>query len=57
MPVPVNEEIIGKIKELGDQAAGSAGVEIADIQLRGAGKARLLRVYIDKAGECHSRRL
>lgn len=50
MPASVNNELIDKIKELGDQAASSAGIEIAEIQLRGAGKARLLRVYIDKAG-------
>lgn len=50
MPAFVNDELIDKIRELGDQAAGTTGIEIADVQLRGAGKARLLRVFIDKAG-------
>jgi ribosome maturation factor RimP len=50
MPASVNSELIGRIRELGDQVASSAGIEIADVQLRGAGKARLLRIYIDKPG-------
>src|SRR3954469_13108717 len=50
--MPALEETgrIQRITELSDQAALGTGIEIAEIQLRGAGKARLLRVYIDKPG-------
>jgi len=44
-----NNELIERISELCADATRSTGIEIADIQLRGAGKARLLRVFIDKA--------
>ena len=39
-----------KIAELGEQAVLGTGVEIVEIQVRGGGKARLVRVYIDKPG-------
>lgn len=42
--------LIERLTELGEQAAAGTPIEIAEIQLRGAGKARLLRVYIDKPG-------
>jgi ribosome maturation factor RimP len=48
MPAVEQTGIIQKITELGERAAAGTGIEIAEIQLRGAGKARLLRVYIDK---------
>ena len=41
---------VDRITELGERAALGSGVEIVEVQLRGAGKARLLRVFIDKAG-------
>ena len=44
-----NNELIDRISELCADATRSTGIEIADVQLRGAGKARLLRVFIDKA--------
>lgn len=52
-----NSELIDRISGLCADAAQSTGIEIADVQLRGAGKARLLRVFIDKAegvthGDC-----
>ena len=50
MPSAVNHELVEKIRELGDQATANTGVEIAEVQLRGAGNSRLLRLYIDKAG-------
>ena len=50
MPAAVNNELVEKIKELGDQATANTGLEIAEVQLRGAGNARLLRLYIDKPG-------
>jgi len=50
--MPALEETgrIQRITELAEQAALGTGIEIAEIQLRGAGKSRLLRVYIDKPG-------
>jgi ribosome maturation factor RimP len=43
-----NNELIERISELCADATRSTGIEIADVQLRGAGKARLLRIFIDK---------
>ncbi len=48
MPAVERSGLLEKIIGLGEQAAAGTGIEIAEIQLRGAGKARLLRVYIDK---------
>jgi ribosome maturation factor RimP len=50
MPALEETGLVQRITELGEQAALGTGIEIAEIQLRGAGKARLLRVYIDKPG-------
>jgi ribosome maturation factor RimP len=50
MPAVENKELMGKLTEIGEHAARNTGVEVAEIQLRGAGKSRLLRVYIDKPG-------
>jgi ribosome maturation factor RimP len=43
-------EIVDRITGLGERAAGGTSIEIVEVQLRGSGKARLLRVYIDKLG-------
>jgi ribosome maturation factor RimP len=45
-----NNELLERITGLGERAAEGSGIEIVEIQLKGAGKARLLRVYIDKPG-------
>ena len=50
MPAIENTGLIQRITELGEQAAAGTAIEIAEVQLRGAGKARLLRVYIDRPG-------
>lgn len=42
--------LIDKITGLSERATRGTDIEIADVQLRGGGKARLLRVYIDKPG-------
>jgi ribosome maturation factor RimP len=44
-----NSELADRISELCADATRSTGIEVADVQLRGAGNARLLRVFIDKA--------
>jgi ribosome maturation factor RimP len=54
MPAFEREQLLSAITALTEQAAAATGIEIADVELRGSGKARLLRVYIDKpAGVTH----
>ncbi len=50
MPAVENTGLLEKITQLGEGAALGTGIDLVEIQLRGAGKARLLRVYIDKPG-------
>ena len=45
-----NKELLERITELGERSAMGTDIEIAEIQLKGGGNARLLRVYIDKPG-------
>jgi ribosome maturation factor RimP len=45
-----DEGLIKRITELTEEAAAGSNVEIVEVDLRGSGKARLLRVYIDKPG-------
>ncbi len=42
--------MIERITELCERAAINTPIETVEVQLRGGGKARLLRVYIDKPG-------
>src|SRR5208283_5571207 len=39
-----------RIREITDRVAQSGGLEVVDIELLGGGKARMLRIYIDKPG-------
>jgi ribosome maturation factor RimP len=48
MAVVQDIQLVEKLTSLGERAAIGTDIEIAEIQLRGAGKARLLRVFIDK---------
>jgi ribosome maturation factor RimP len=50
MPAVEKSGLIEHLTRLGEQAAAGTAIEIVETELRGAGKARLLRVYIDKAG-------
>ena len=50
MPAVEKPELLTRLAELGDRAATGTDIEIVEVQLRGAGKSRLLRVYIDKPG-------
>jgi len=43
-------EIVGRIAGLAERVAAGTSIEIVEVQFRGGGKARLLRVYIDKPG-------
>jgi ribosome maturation factor RimP len=41
---------IEKVREVADRVAASSGLEVVEVELRGGGKARLLRIVIDKPG-------
>ena len=41
---------VDKIREIAERVAQSSGLELVDLELLGGGKARMLRVYIDKPG-------
>lgn len=43
-----NDAILDKINEIAKRVADSEGLEIVDAQLLGGGRARLLRIFIDK---------
>jgi ribosome maturation factor RimP len=43
-----------RVRGIADRIAASSGLEVVDIEFRGAGKARMLRVFLDKpAGVTH----
>jgi len=45
---------VEKVREIVDRVAQSSGLEVVDVELHGGGKARMLRIYIDKpAGVTH----
>jgi ribosome maturation factor RimP len=50
MAVMAQSELVDRLTGLGERAAMGTDIELVDLQLRGAGNARLLRVYIDKPG-------
>jgi len=39
-----------RVREIVDRVAASSGLEVVEVEMRGGGKARMLRIYIDKAG-------
>ena len=39
---------LDKIQEIAERVARSSGLEVVEVELRGGGKARMLRIYIDK---------
>ncbi len=39
-----------RIREIVERVAGSSGLEVVEVELRGGGKARMLRIFIDKPG-------
>jgi ribosome maturation factor RimP len=49
MSVVAKEEIVAKITEIAERVAGPEGIEIVEVQLLGAGRGRLLRIFIDRA--------
>lgn len=49
LPRMSKEAIVTRITEIAERVGDPEGIEIVDVQLLGGGKARLLRIYIDKA--------
>src|SRR5258708_1619519 len=41
---------IDRVREIADRVAASSGLEVVEVELRGGGKSRMLRVFIDKPG-------
>jgi ribosome maturation factor RimP len=39
-----------KVRQIAERVAASSGLEVVDVELRGAGKHRMLRVFIDRPG-------
>jgi ribosome maturation factor RimP len=48
MPASAKEAVIEKVREIAERAGASEGIEIVEVELLGAGKHRVLRLYIDK---------
>ena len=48
MSVIGREEIVAKITEIAQRVGGPQGIEIVDVQLLGAGRGRVLRIFIDR---------
>jgi ribosome maturation factor RimP len=42
------EEIVAKITQIAERVGGEEGIEIVDVQLLGAGRGRVLRIFIDR---------
>ena len=41
---------VDRIREIADRVVSSSGLELVDVDLRGGGKSRMLRIFIDKPG-------
>src|SRR5206468_10301359 len=39
---------VDRVREIGERVAASSGLEVVDVELRGGGKSRMLRVFLDK---------
>src|ERR1700720_2834366 len=39
---------IERVREIAERVAASSGLEVVEVELRGGGKARMLRIVIDK---------
>lgn len=44
----MRNSVVDKIEEIARRVADSAGLEIVEVELKGGGKARTLRIFIDK---------
>jgi ribosome maturation factor RimP len=50
MATAENTVLTDHVTQLGERAAAGTQIEIAEVDIRGAGRSRLVRVYIDKPG-------
>jgi ribosome maturation factor RimP len=41
---------LDRVREIADRVAASSGLEVVDLEFRGSGNARMLRVFLDKPG-------
>jgi ribosome maturation factor RimP len=41
---------LDRIREIAERVASSSGLEVVEVELRGSGPARMLRVFLDKPG-------
>jgi ribosome maturation factor RimP len=41
---------LDRVREIAERVAASSGLEVVDVEFRGSGKARVLRVFLDKPG-------
>src|SRR5438445_2966346 len=41
---------VDRVREVAERVGASTGLEIVGVELRGGGKARMLRIFIDKSG-------
>src|ERR1700744_448164 len=48
MSVIAKDEIVAKIAEITERVADPEGIEIVEVQLLGAGRGRLLGIFIDR---------
>jgi ribosome maturation factor RimP len=39
---------LDRVREIAERVAASSGLEVVEVELRGGGKARMLRVFLDK---------
>jgi ribosome maturation factor RimP len=39
-----------RVREIVERVGASSGLEVVEVEMRGSGKARMLRIYIDKPG-------
>jgi ribosome maturation factor RimP len=41
---------LDRVREIAERVAASAGLEVVDVEFRGSGNARMLRVFLDRPG-------
>ena len=41
---------VDRVREIAERVASSSGLEVVEVEFRGGGKARMLRVFLDKPG-------
>jgi len=41
---------LDRVREIAERVGASTGLEIVEVELRGGGKARMLRIFVDKSG-------